>query len=95
MNTHDFRSFAPEHRVNAGLQFFDGKEFIRRTGHDEGERIFRHISRQAAKDLFPAFIGEEQFPADAAVAIQDGRRRRVIFNPLPLPLMNVPRPTCP
>src|SRR5260370_10552776 len=70
------RGLAPQHGVYAGLQFLDGKIFFRRTCHHERERIFRHIGREAAKNFFPAFIGEEQFPADSSVAVQDRWRRR-------------------
>src|SRR5260370_1245500 len=70
-----FRAFAPKHRIHANLQFFDGKILLCRAGHNKRERIFRHVGSEAAKDLFPAFIGEEEFPANSPVPIQDRRRR--------------------
>src|SRR6266446_60249 len=67
------RAFAPKHGVHAVLKFFDGKELLCGTRHHERERIFRHIGSEAAEDFFPALIGEEQFPANSSVAIQDRR----------------------
>src|SRR6202045_2901380 len=52
------------------------KELLCRARHHKRERVFRHISREAAEDLLAAFIGEEQFPPDSPVSIQDRRRRR-------------------
>src|SRR5882762_6701492 len=70
------RPFAAKHRVHAGLQLFDGKELLCRTRHHKRERIFWHIGSEPAEDLFPAFIGEEQFPPNSSVSIQDRRRGR-------------------
>ena len=72
----DFRAFAPQHGVHASLQFFDGKKFFSRTCHHKRERTLRHVGSEPAQDFFPAFISEEQLPADSAVAVQDRRRRR-------------------
>ena len=71
-----FRAFAAKHRIHANLQFFDGKKFFSRARHHKGERIFRHVSREAAKDFLSAFIGEKQLPANPPVAIQHRRRGR-------------------
>ena len=76
------RAFAAKHRVNASLQLLDGKELLCRTRHHKRERIFRHIGSETAEDLLPAFIGEEQFPPDSPVSIQDRRRRRRNLQPV-------------
>ncbi len=72
----NFRGFAPQHGIHAGLQFLDGKEFLCRAGHHKRESIFGYVCSEPTKHLFPAFIGEEQFPPDSPVSIQDRRRRR-------------------
>src|SRR6202158_1128677 len=71
------RAFAPKHRVHAGLQFLDREELLCGARHHKRERVFRHIGSESAKDFFPAFIGEEQFPPDSPISIQGrgGRRR--------------------
>ena len=46
------------------------------TGHYKRERIHRRAGREAAQHFVAPLIGEEQFPANAVSAIQDGRRRR-------------------
>jgi len=75
----DFRAFAAEGGVGAGLQFFHGKEFGSGARHDERESVLWSRGGEAGKDLFAAFIGEEKFPAEAIAIVQDGRGRRRDF----------------
>jgi hypothetical protein len=70
----DFRAFAAESGVGAGLQFFHGEEFGSGARHDERERVLGSRSGEAGENLFAAFIGEEEFPPEA-IAIVEGRRR--------------------
>ena len=70
------RPFAAKHGVHASLEFFDRKELLCRAGHHKRKCIFRNIGSETAEDFFAAFIGKEQFPADAPVSIQNWRCRR-------------------
>src|SRR5713101_2522824 len=70
------RAFAPQDGAHASLEFLDGEELLRRACHHKRERIFRHIGSQAAEDFFSALIGEEQFPPDSPISIQNRRRGR-------------------
>jgi len=71
-----FYRLAPQHRVDACLQILDGEEFLRGARHDKRNGVLWRSSGQAAQDFFAAFVGKEQFPANAARAIEHWRRGR-------------------
>jgi len=75
----DFGTFAAESSVSAGLQFFDGEEFGSGACQDEGERVVWSGGSEASEDFFAAFIGEEEFPAEAIAIVENGRRGRRDF----------------
>jgi hypothetical protein len=75
----DFGAFAAEGGVGAGLQFFHRKKFGGGARHDERERVLRSRSGEAGEDFFAAFIGEEEFPAEAIAIAEDRRRGRRNF----------------
>ena len=72
-----------------------GKNSCGGARHYERERIFGGAGGEAAEDFVAALVGEQEFPADAVVAVQTAGAGGVIFRPLPLPRMKVPRPTWP
>ena len=71
--------FVAEHCVHAVQKFVDREEFLRGARHYERERIVGGAGGEAAQDFVPALVGEQEFPADAVVAVQDSRRRRGDF----------------
>jgi hypothetical protein len=72
----DFRAFAAEGGVGAGLQFFHGEEFGSGARHDERERVLWSGSSEAGENFLAAFIGEEEFPAKAIATVDERRRGR-------------------
>ena len=65
--------------MHAGRQFFDGEKFLGGPRHDERKSFSRRSGSEAAEHFFAAFVGEEQFPANAAIAIEHRRRGRSDF----------------
>ena len=56
-----------------------GKNSSAGPSHYEGKRIFRSGRGEAAKGFVAALVGEEEFPANAMVTVEDGGRRRSDF----------------
>jgi len=91
----DFGAFSAEGGVGTGLQFFNGEKLGSGARHDERERVLGGRGGEAGENFFAAFIGEEEFPAEAIAIVRGGRWGGEIFRPLPLARMKVPRPTWP
>jgi len=65
----DFGAFAAEGGVGAGLQFFNGEKFGSGARHDERKRVLGSSGGKAGENFFAAFIGEEEFPAEAIAIV--------------------------
>jgi len=75
----DLGAFPAKGSVSAGLQLFHREEFGSGAGHDKRESVLGSRSGEAGEDFFAAFIGEEEFPAEAIAIVRGGRWGRRDF----------------
>ncbi|HYW85136.1 MAG TPA: hypothetical protein VFB30_17875, partial [Spirochaetia bacterium] len=75
----DLGAFPAKGSVSAGLQLFHREEFGSGAGHDKRESVLGSRSGEAGEDFFAAFIGEEEFPAEAIAVVEERRRGRGDF----------------